>query len=191
MNLSLGAHFSTPYEEAALRRAMKVVNEAGRELYDQGALIFVAAGNDDEAGDWTGDDIDFPAIYDWAIAVGSLTDDGRKSNFSGDGAKLEFVADGENYYGMKEMDGTSFATPLVAGFAAYLKTYVYGDINARDIRCDLRRYCVHGGRHEHGAWCRDHGYGSLTPYARLVLDHVAELRKQAGEPDDGGMGLFA
>jgi subtilisin family serine protease len=191
VNMSLGIHAENEAEMRAIIRSMGAVNRLGKACYEEnGTLIFVAAGNEDELDDFIGDDVDAPAIFNWAIAVGALTDQGAKTDWSGDGAKLEFCMDGSDIFGILDMSGTSFSTPKSCGLAAYLKAYFYGGApSARDLRIMLRQLAVHGGAHQHGAWCRDHGWGSLGPYAKLVLGHVAELRKAAGEPE--GVSMFA
>lgn len=189
VNMSLGIHAENERAMRAIIRSMGAVNRLGKACYEEnGTLIFVAAGNEDERDDFIGDDVDAPAIFNWAIAVGALTDRGAKTDWSGDGAKLEFCFDGSDIYGIPQMSGTSFATPAVCGFAAYLKAYLFGNTySARDIRVRLRHYAVHGGAYPHGPWCREHGWGSLGPYAKIVLGHVAELRKFAGMAETVGM----
>ncbi|MEI6634755.1 MAG: S8/S53 family peptidase [Chlamydiota bacterium] len=190
VNMSLGIHAENEREMRAIIRSMGAVNRLGKACYEEnGTIIFVAAGNEDERDDFVGDDVDAPAIFNWAVAVGALTDQGAKTDWSGDGAKLEFCFDGWDIYGIPQMSGTSFATPAALGFTAYLKTYHFGQIKARDLRLALRLFAVHGGAHSHEPWCREHGWGSLTPYSRLVLGHVAELRKAAGKGE--GVGMFA
>ncbi len=190
-NFSLGIHAEDEREMRSIIKSMGEINRIGRACYEEnGSLICISAGNEDERDDFIGTDIDAPAIFNWAVAVGALTDMGAKTDWSGDGPKLEFVMDGTDIFGIRNESGTSFSCPGVAGLAAYLKTYhFYGNISARDMRMALRLLAVHGGAHPHGPWCPDHGWGSLTPIAKLVLNHVADMRKAAGDPE--GISIFA
>lgn len=182
VDMSLGIDADSEAEMRMILRGMREVDRLGKACYEEnGTLIFVAASNADEGKPPEKDTIGAPAVFNWAIAVGALTDWSEKTGWSCKGKKLEFSFDGSDIYGISQESGTSFACPADLGFGAYLKTYKYGaSLSADQFRRELRLYAVHGGKCPHGVFCRFHGYGSHGPYARLVLGHVAELRKSAG-----------
>lgn len=121
-----------PYAKEALRRA-----------YDQGIVIVASAGNDSVSGQG---DMDIRSRYpicldrgdkeNWIVGVTSIDSADKLSFFADYGSCVDIVAPGENifsteryvpYFGYtKEFGGpwkgNSFATPLVAGAAALIKS---------------------------------------------------------------------
>ncbi|MDE2142609.1 MAG: S8 family peptidase [Elusimicrobia bacterium] len=105
-NMSLGSPMGTIFMRAAVKFAQM-----------EGVVVVAAAGNDGKA-------VGYPAAYPEAIAVAALTPNEGIADFSNRGAKVEFIAPGEDVKssvpggGYAVFDGTSMATPHVTGLAA-------------------------------------------------------------------------
>lgn len=89
-------------------------------------VIVAAAGNVDKGGVSSPA---YPAAYEGVLSVGSVTEDGRLSDFSNSGSRVGVVAPGENVTSTwtgrsfrSDLDGTSFAAPYVAGVAALVRS---------------------------------------------------------------------
>ena len=95
------------------------------EAVSKGILWFSAAGNDG-----TKEDIDYPALYDLIISVGSHNKDGLRSFFSDFGVDLDLYSSGEDVLGAYTrnreayLQGTSMSVPSIGALIAT----VYDDI---------------------------------------------------------------
>ena len=117
INLSLGASQYIPIEEEAVLAA-----------FGSGSLVVVAAGNEREKGN----PLDYPASYNHVLTVGSTGPTDAVSSFSNRSPYMDLAAPGESIpaaiptsifaSGYSQVDGTSFATPLVAGASAAVWT---------------------------------------------------------------------
>lgn len=111
INLSLGMQGSVPEIDSAIQYAT-----------DKGALVVVAAGNDDaDCANYS------PASDPNAYTVSALTMNDRKASFSNYGSKIEVSAPGDYILSTVPngqyafMSGTSMATPVVSAVAAMVK----------------------------------------------------------------------
>jgi hypothetical protein len=117
INLSLGSSQYLPIEEEAVLAA-----------FGTGSLLVVAAGNERTSGS----PLDYPASYNHVLTVGSTGPTDAVSYFSNRSPHMDLAAPGESIpvaiptsmlpSGYAYEDGTSFATPLVAGASAAVWT---------------------------------------------------------------------
>ena len=129
VNLSLGSNYPNSDLEDALELAMQA-----------GVIIVAAAGNDGSA-------VDFPGAYASTIGVGAINPDQTLAYFSSRGAEVDVVAPGVAVYstyrggGYRELQGTSMATPHVAGLAALFRAK-YPGASLNQFRLALQQSSV-------------------------------------------------
>jgi len=117
VNLSLGGVFRSRLEELAIVHA-----------YERGSVVVAASGNEREQGNRPG----FPASLPHVVTVGAVDAADRLAPFSSSSPGMDLVAPGvaipvavpaaQSPAGYLQADGTSFATPIVSGAAAWIWT---------------------------------------------------------------------
>lgn len=107
--------FGAPYPSTEILGAI-------RKAINQNIIVICAAGNEGPRKNSIG----YPAKFDEVIAVGAVDSNFRVTNFSSRGNAMDIVAPGNNILstyppnGTAVLDGTSMATPFVAGVAALI-----------------------------------------------------------------------
>jgi hypothetical protein len=142
----------------------------------QGVLPVAAAGNDRDAAlpDGSTNPVVFPAAFPHVLSVSAIGPSGKSSDFSTANGAVDVSAPGESVLtavpvaldvtdgvqdGYMRLDGTSFASPIVAGVAAWLET-VRPDLSGREVG-DILRYSASD--------VGDKGYDSDTGYGMVNL----------------------
>lgn len=170
INLSLGG----PERDRAIERA---VAEAVR----RGMLVVAASGNDGLSGSPTS----YPAALPHVLTVGATTRAADVASFSSRSPYVDLAAPGTDFTvatalgrGWQAGSGTSFATPLVAGAAAWVWT-ARPELDAGQVAEILRR-----SARDIDAPGRDasSGFGLLD--VRAALAHAAPIRDPF-ESNDG------
>ncbi len=123
VNLSLGqGNYTDPETDAT-------VSDEFKTLHDLGIFVAAASGNsnDEQSGPISEDGVSFPAADPNVFAVGAVSASDIITTWSQRGDELDLLAPGENIVmpkkggGFVTEDGTSFASPYVAGAAALIK----------------------------------------------------------------------
>ncbi len=161
INMSLGG----PAYNAA-------TDEAVQMAAANNVLVLAASGNE------SANTISFPAGYEGAVAVGATDQNDQLADFSNIGQGMELVAPGVGILSTvpgdyESLDGTSMATPCVAGVAALLKS-AEPTLSAADIRELLSCTADDLG---------NPGYDTLFGHGRVnALRALTETCTQTGNP---------
>ncbi|HVS00152.1 MAG TPA: S8 family serine peptidase [Thermoanaerobaculia bacterium] len=143
-----------------IEQALEDAGQLGRG--GRGAAVFCAAGNGH------GSPVSFPARDPNAIAVGAVTDQGKRAFYSNIGPQIAFVAPssggtrsifttGVSAEHTQSFGGTSAATSLAAGVGALVLS-VCPDLSRSDLR-DLLAQTADKIGSDYDAWGHSHEFG--------------------------------
>lgn len=173
INMSLGGTYNDTRIEQLIKKAT-----------ENGTIVVCAAGN---SGDGINDnnlkEISYPAYYKNTLSIGSVNYRNLKpSTFSCANNQVDMLCLGEkvvvclpnNKYG--HMSGTSFASPLVAGFIAVLIEKILKEhgkkLSVDEMKSYLLRYCVDLGYPKNVQ-----GEGMLYPPTQDIMSNLIENQK--------------
>ncbi len=176
INLSLGGPGYSQATQDAIQRIVAA-----------GVLVVAAAGNDG-----TGN-LSYPASYSQVVSVGAVTPSRTRAPFSQFNAAVSVVAPGTGVgstvgrgqranpgfeYGYGSYNGTSMATPHVAGVAALMKS-LYPAMRPEQFHAAVRSFRIVDDLGPQG---RDDQYGWGLINAAKAVRHAIEL--SGGVPDN-------
>lgn len=122
INMSLGAGAPPP----------QALHDAIKRATDKGVIVVAAAGNDAGA-------VNYPARYDEVIAVAAIDKVGKLARFSSHDSNVDVSAPGVDIYSTHlnnsyaVLNGTSQASPFIAGVCAMLLSYARNTAGATPI----------------------------------------------------------
>lgn len=145
-----------------------------------GSILVAAAGNDDT------DVMFYPAAYNNVVAVSSTTNNDSKSGFSNYGTWVDISAPGSairsTYAGSNtdyaRIQGTSMASPNVAGLVGLMKSYAPGATNQDLINCLLSS--ADDISSQNSGYIGELGSGRINAYAALQCVGAFNLPLDAG-----------
>ena len=171
INLSLGSRQYDPLEEQAVAYA-----------FGRGTLVVAAAGNDGPNGP-----LEYPASLPHVLTVAATNESGVAADFSSASRAVDLAAPGQDMpvavpttfdpSGYEVGDGTSFATPLVTGAAAWVAT-VRPTLDVTQLFQVMRNSATDIAP---GGWDRRTGFGQLNVPAALS---VATPPSEPQEPNE-------
>ena len=150
INLSLRGSDPLPQTSAAIAEARRA-----------GVLVVAASGNDGQ------NRVTYPGAYEGVLTVGSSVN-GKRSNFSNGGDRLDLTAPGENvrstqHGGYGDRSGTSMSSPYVAGAAALVMAR-NPQWTAEQVKAHLERTATDFGARGKD---RDFGHGEIDLFAAV------------------------
>ncbi|TYC14697.1 S8 family serine peptidase [Actinomadura syzygii] len=177
--------------DAAVRLGADVINVSTQSLGDdprlrasvenaiaKGVVVVAAAGNiDPKKGTVPG--LMYPGAYRGVISVGAVGHDGQVTTFSNPATPVSVIAPGKDIvttapdgtYAVAEQ-GTSFATPFVAGLAALIKQ-VYPNITPAQVKQRIEGTAD-------GSKGAGSGQGMINPFEALTAVNVGGAGRPGG-----------
>lgn len=151
LNLSLGSY---SYSQG--------IQDAVTAAWNAGSLVIAAMGNDDTTSPH------YPAAMANVMAVAATNSSDQRAWFSNRGSHCDIAAPGEDIYstiinGYGYKDGTSMATPFVAGLAALLWSMAPSLTNAQ-VQQTIQNNAVDLGP---AGWDDSFGWGRINAYETL------------------------
>ena len=160
INMSLGRSYSSGMND--------LENDAIHYATESGVVVVCAAGNESE------NHASYPAAYTDAVAVSALIQNGLfEFGYSNRGPEIDVAAPGTAIYttfpgGYTTSNGTSLASPIVAGIAALIKSVNPG------YTAEQVKEAIYSGAREGGLIGKDdfYGYGAVSAYSSLVASNT-------------------
>lgn len=135
------------------------------DAWAQGAILVAAAGNDNQSTQF------YPAAYNNVVSVASTNQNDQKSSFSQYGTWIDISAPGSSILstdqnsGYQVTQGTSMASPLVAGLVGLIKSHASNATNTDIINC------LYSGAEnidaQNGGYIGELGAGRINAYNSL------------------------
>lgn len=191
VNSSLG--YSDWYSYSDMDGMTAKTTIAADMAVQKGLVVVVSAGNEGKSQDWPY--ISAPADGFHVIAVGAVNSRGELADFSSTGPtydgriKPDVVAMGDDTYvvdpnsadGYRKADGTSMATPLVAGTAALL-LQALPDLRGPGELAKLLKYTATHALSPDNRW----GWGIINAEAALRYGESPQLVQELSDWDPTG-----
>lgn len=157
INMSFGGASYSPLMQQAIDYAT-----------GKGVIMVAAAGNNGSSNSF------YPAAYNNVIAVGATNAKGQLAGFSNYGSYIDLIAPGWGTKGLaynggeQTINGTSFASPFIAGLAALLKSY-FPSLSPHEVEAELKALAQNkDGLNPLKAGMMGAGFLGLEEVARLV-----------------------
>merc|ERR1711862_1003934 len=161
--------------------------------YNQGILIFGAAGNEGS----TNSVYRYPASYPSVISVGAMKRDYTHARFSNINDQVELIAPGKNIKSTTRKNsydrstGTSVAVPHISAIAGLLWMYFPQCTNhqIRNVLADTATMNLGSKKKKKKAGCnKKTGFGfvqSIDAYKRLELGDCKKYKERSNNPGGG------
>lgn len=175
INMSLGV--------AAGHGTFRALETACNYAVNQGVTVIAAAGNENSG-------VGQPACYDSVISVAAVDSQKRRAWFSNQGPELDFAAPGVQVYSTylnnryAKLDGTSMASPMLAGIAALIIADAKQDsdeiLTPAEVRAKLRKIAF-----DIGPEGDDESFGAGIPIFGHTNNDAPVDPPVEDEPDEG------
>jgi type VII secretion-associated serine protease mycosin len=183
INLSFAQTVDSPDIKAAIEYAL------GRDV-----VVVASAANETGTGASGGAATWYPAAYPGVLAVSSVSADGSPDSNAATGKWIGLAAPGDSIttvtrggQGYVTVTGTSFATAIVSGAAALLRSR-FPHLSGPDVVARLEHTAVPPGDGSHD---NQLGYGIVDPFAALTLSAPAPGSAATGSTRGGSVPIQA